>query len=170
MPIAGPACIGSTPRGFTAWPWRRARRVRAYHGVGDEGVPTRDIAEVIGRRLNLPVRSLSADEARAPFRLDGFFLAMDLAASSALTRERLGWQPTQPGLLADLDRNITSQAEDDGRLTRSGADAARIRRSRPRAASQPRAHAMIRRNLSRARRHMLRLKASSNFSARDRVG
>ena len=42
-----------------------------YHGIGDEGVPTREIAETIGRRLNLPVRSLSADEAKAPLRLDG---------------------------------------------------------------------------------------------------
>ena len=75
-----------------------------YHGVADEGVPTREIAEVIGRRLNLPVKSLSAEEAGEHFGWMAFFFAMDLAASSALTRERLGWQPTGPGLLADLDR------------------------------------------------------------------
>ena len=75
-----------------------------YHGVADEGVPTRDIAEVIGRRLNLPVKSVSAEEAKTHFGWMAFFFAMNLAASSALTRERLGWQPTGPGLLADLDQ------------------------------------------------------------------
>ena len=73
--------------------------------MADEGVPTRDLAEVIGRRLNLPVQSLSADEASAHFGWMAFFFSMDLAASSALTRERLGWQPTHPGLLADLDQD-----------------------------------------------------------------
>ena len=77
---------------------------KRYHGVADEGVPTREIAEVIGRRLNLPVRSLSAEEAKEHFGWMAFFFSMDLAASSALTRERLGWQPTHPGLLADLDQ------------------------------------------------------------------
>ena len=75
-----------------------------YHGVADEGVPTRELAEVIGRRLNLPVRSLSVEEAKAHFGWMAFFFAMNLAASGALTRERLGWQPTRPGLLADLDQ------------------------------------------------------------------
>ena len=75
-----------------------------YHGVADEGVPTREIAEVIGRRLKLPVRSVSGDEASAHFGWMAFFFAMNLTASSALTRERLGWHPTEPGLLADLDQ------------------------------------------------------------------
>ena len=75
-----------------------------HHGVADEGVPTREIAEVIGRRLNLPVRSLAVEEGKNHFGWIGFFFAMDLVASSALTRERLGWRPTQPGLLADLDQ------------------------------------------------------------------
>ncbi len=75
-----------------------------YHGVADEGVPTREIAEVIGRRLHLPVRSLSAEEAPGHFGWIARFFALDLAASSALTREHLGWQPTRPGLLADLDQ------------------------------------------------------------------
>ncbi len=73
-----------------------------YHAVADEGVPTREIAEVIGHRLNLPVRSISAEEAESHFGWIAHFFGMDLAASSALTRERLGWQPTGPGLLADL--------------------------------------------------------------------
>ena len=75
-----------------------------HHGVADEGVPTREIAETIGRRLNLPVRSLSAEEAKAHFGWMAMFFGMTLAASSALTRGRLGWEPTRPGLLADLDQ------------------------------------------------------------------
>ena len=75
-----------------------------HHGVGDEGVPTREIAEVIGRRLNLPVQSLSAEEAKEHFGWMAHFFGTQLAASSALTQERLGWRPTHPGLLADLDQ------------------------------------------------------------------
>ncbi len=74
-----------------------------YHGVADEGVPFRDIAEIIGRRLNVPVVSKSPEEAVEHFSWIGRFTGMDLAASSALTQERLGWRPTQPGLLADVD-------------------------------------------------------------------
>ena len=74
-----------------------------YHGVADEGVPTRDIAEVIGRRLGLTVQSLSAEEAKAHFGWMAFFFGMDLASSSKLTQDRLGWQPVQPGLIADLE-------------------------------------------------------------------
>ena len=75
-----------------------------YHGVADEGVPTREIAEAIGRGLNLPVRSLSGEEANGHFGWMASFFGMDLAASSALTQERLDWQPTRPGLLVDLDQ------------------------------------------------------------------
>jgi len=75
-----------------------------YHGVGDEGVRTRDIAEVIGRRLGVPVASVSSQEAAAHFGWIAKFFAMDNPTSSALTRARLGWEPTHPGLLADLDR------------------------------------------------------------------
>ncbi len=75
-----------------------------YHGVADEGVPTREIAETIGRRLGVPVRSVSPEEAADHFGWIARFFAMDLAASSALTQERLGWRPTGPGLLADLDQ------------------------------------------------------------------
>ena len=74
-----------------------------YHGVAEEGVPTREIAEVIGRRLGLPVRSISAEEAQGHFGWMAHFFSMDLAASSALTRERLGWQPSGIGLIADID-------------------------------------------------------------------
>lgn len=74
-----------------------------YHGVAEEGVPMREIAEVIGRHLNLPVVSKSSEEAMAHFGWMAFFAGMDAPASSALTQERLGWHPTQVGLIADLD-------------------------------------------------------------------
>jgi nucleoside-diphosphate-sugar epimerase len=73
------------------------------HGIGDEGVPTREIAEVIGRHLELPVVSLSAEAAGDHFGWLGAFFGADVPASSALTRELLGWNPVHPGLIADLD-------------------------------------------------------------------
>lgn len=74
-----------------------------FHGVADEGVPTRDIAAVIGRRLNVPVAARPREEAAAHFGWLGHFFAADVSASSARTQERLGWRPAQPGLIADLD-------------------------------------------------------------------
>lgn len=74
-----------------------------YHGVGDEGVPTREIAEVIGRRLSVPVVSKSEEEAAEHFGWIGHFFAMDGPASSAQTRNQLGWRPIQPELISDLD-------------------------------------------------------------------
>jgi len=74
-----------------------------YHAVAEEGVLFRDIAEVIGRRLNLPVVSKSPEEAEAHFGWFAHFAAIDCPASSALTREILGWKPTECHLLADLD-------------------------------------------------------------------
>ncbi|MFL5962406.1 MAG: SDR family oxidoreductase [Gaiellaceae bacterium] len=74
------------------------------HGVGDEGVPIRDIAEVLGRHLNLPVVSIPQEEAGEHFGFLAGFLGADSPASSALTRELLGWQPTHPGLIDDLDQ------------------------------------------------------------------
>lgn len=76
-----------------------------YHAVGDEGVPFRNIAELIGRRLNLPVVSVSPEAAGEHFGWMAPFAALDAPASSAQTRERLGWRPAQPGLLADVDRD-----------------------------------------------------------------
>jgi nucleoside-diphosphate-sugar epimerase len=74
------------------------------HGVGEEGVPVRDIAGVIGRHLNLPVISISREEAEDHFGFLGPFFGLDCPASSALTRERMGWQPAHAGLIADLDQ------------------------------------------------------------------
>jgi nucleoside-diphosphate-sugar epimerase len=74
-----------------------------YHGVADEGVPAREIAEVIGRHLNVPVVSKSREEAADHFGWIASFFGMDGPASSAQTQERLGWRPVQPGLIADLN-------------------------------------------------------------------
>jgi nucleoside-diphosphate-sugar epimerase len=70
------------------------------HAVGDEGVPIRDIADVIGRHLNLPTASVPA----ADFGFLGQILSVDQPASAALTRELLGWRPVQPGLIEDMDK------------------------------------------------------------------
>jgi nucleoside-diphosphate-sugar epimerase len=73
------------------------------HAVAEEGVPIREIAETIGRRLELPVVSVSPEDAGEHFTWLGGFLGLDAPASSAQTRELLGWQPTRPGLIEDLD-------------------------------------------------------------------
>lgn len=75
-----------------------------YHCVADQGVPTREIAEVIGRRLNVPVVSKSGEEAKAHFDWMTYFFSIDNPTSSQFTQEHLGWQPTHPALIADLDR------------------------------------------------------------------
>ena len=75
-----------------------------YHAVGEEGVAMRDIAEVIGRGLKVPVKSITPEEAKAHFGWLALFASFDLLASSALTQKRLGWLPTaQPGMIEDLD-------------------------------------------------------------------
>jgi hypothetical protein len=74
-----------------------------FHAVADEGVPTREIAEVIGRHLNVPAISIAPGDAGEHFGWIGAFFALDAPASSTLTQERLGWQPTHPGLIADLE-------------------------------------------------------------------
>ena len=75
-----------------------------YHGIADEGVPFREIAGVIGRRLNLPVVSKSSEEATHHFGWFTQFVEIDCPASSKKTQELLGWQPKQPGLIPDLDQ------------------------------------------------------------------
>ena len=74
------------------------------HAVADEGVPIRDVADVIGRHLSVPVVAVSPDDAAGHFTWLAGFLGLDSPASSALTRELMGWQPTQPGLIDDLDK------------------------------------------------------------------
>jgi nucleoside-diphosphate-sugar epimerase len=75
-----------------------------YHGVAEEGVPFRDIAEVIGRRLDMPVVSKSPEAAAEHFGWFAHFAALDNPTSSARAREQLGWRPAHPTLIADLDR------------------------------------------------------------------
>lgn len=73
------------------------------HAVAEEGVPTREIAEAIGRSLGVPARSIPADRAAEHFGWIGRFFAMDLPASSELTRSTYDWRPTHPTLIEDLD-------------------------------------------------------------------
>ena len=75
-----------------------------YHGVAEEGIPFREIAGLIGRRLKVPVISKTPAEAEKQFSFLAQFVAKDNPTSSKLTQERVGWKPTQPGLLADLDQ------------------------------------------------------------------
>lgn len=75
-----------------------------YHAVDEEGIPFKEIADVIGRRLGMPVVSLSPEEASKHFGWFTRFAAMDAPASNARTKAALGWQPEWPGLIADIDR------------------------------------------------------------------
>ena len=75
------------------------------HGVAEEGIPMRAIAETIGAGLGVPVRSLTPDEAQAHFNWMALFVAIDNPTSSALTREALGWDPQEPDLLTDMRDN-----------------------------------------------------------------
>jgi len=88
-----------------------------YHGVADEGVPTREIAEAIGRGLNVPVVSKSPEVAADHFGWIARFFAIDGPASSALTQKRLGWRPVQPGIVTDLN---------EGHYFEHAADAVRL--------------------------------------------
>jgi nucleoside-diphosphate-sugar epimerase len=77
--------------------------VARYHAVADEGIAFRDIANVIGRGLNIPVVTKSPEEAANHFGWFAAFAGMDGPASSKLTQDRLGWHPVQPSLLTDLE-------------------------------------------------------------------
>jgi nucleoside-diphosphate-sugar epimerase len=75
-----------------------------YHGVDEEGIPFREITEVIGRRLNVPIVSKSPEEAKKHFGFIAPAVPLDNPTSSKLTRERLGWSPTHMRLLVDLEQ------------------------------------------------------------------
>lgn len=75
-----------------------------YHAVAEQGVPFREIAEVIGRRLGVPTVSKTPEEAAAHFGWFAHFAAMNVPASSDWTKAQLGWQPTGPALISDIDR------------------------------------------------------------------
>ncbi|WP_343693565.1 SDR family oxidoreductase [Chitinophaga sp.] len=76
-----------------------------YHAVAEEGITTKALAEVIGKQLQLPVKGIAAEEAGANMGFLGMMWAMDQPSSSKWTRERLGWQPTEVGLIADMELN-----------------------------------------------------------------
>jgi len=78
------------------------------HAVAEEGIPTRDIAEAIGRAFSLPVATVAPDDVDDHFGWIGRFFAMDLAATSTATRELLGWTPVGPALIEDLDKGAYS--------------------------------------------------------------
>ena len=81
-----------------------------YHAIAEEGVSMRDIAEAIGRRLKLPVKFIPPEEAQAFFGWIARFAGHDVPASSAQTRKNLGWRPTGPGLIADIEQLYVSDA------------------------------------------------------------
>lgn len=83
-----------------------------YHPIGDQGIPTKEIAEAIGRRLNLQVVSKSREEAADHFAWMTMFFGIDAPASSEKTEKELGWRATQPGLLADMDRSYFEAKEE----------------------------------------------------------
>jgi nucleoside-diphosphate-sugar epimerase len=78
------------------------------HAVAEEGVPAREIAEAIGRAFSLPVASIAPDDVQGHFGWIGMFFSMDLAATSTVTQELLGWAPTGPALIEDIDAGAYS--------------------------------------------------------------
>jgi nucleoside-diphosphate-sugar epimerase len=111
--------IGYPGDGSNLWPAVHARDLAAlfrlalekgpagrnWHAIGDEGVPFREIAEAIGGRLGVPAVPIPADVLMLPgyFGFLANLVTLDVPASNAITRQILGWEPTQPGLLEDLD-------------------------------------------------------------------
>jgi nucleoside-diphosphate-sugar epimerase len=89
-----------------------------YHAVAEEGVSVRDIAEAIGRGLNIPVVSKSREEAAAHFGFLAGFVGRDVTGSSTLTQQQLGWRPKGPGLITDLDNMRYFEAEQPAHAAR----------------------------------------------------
>ena len=83
------------------------------HAVAEEGVPMRDVAEAISRRFELPATAISSEEAGARFGFIGQFVGLDMPASSAITRELLGWEPTGPTLVEDIEAGAYSDGSQD---------------------------------------------------------
>jgi hypothetical protein len=82
-----------------------------FHAVDEEGVPTRAIVEAIGRHLDLPVVSIAPDDATEHFGWLGLIWSLDMPTSSASTRARLGWEPTGPKLIADIEAGHSFRIE-----------------------------------------------------------
>lgn len=90
--------------------FQKAEPGAIYHAVGEEGVPMKAIAEAHARGLNIPAVSIKPEEAEAHFSWLARFAPHDMPSSSAITRRKLNWNPTGPGLIADLDAMDYSQA------------------------------------------------------------
>ena len=103
-PTAGRPCTGSTPPICSAWRWSRRRQDRRCTRWRTRACRSREIAEVIGRHLGVPVVSIAPEQAAEHFTWLAGFIALDSPASSTLTRQLLDWQPIQPGLIDDLDQ------------------------------------------------------------------
>lgn len=88
----------------------KGRASARYHAVAEEGVPAREIAEAIGRRLNVPAASITPEQAAGHFGWLAAFAGLDLVGSSTKTRAQLGWNPTGPSLLSDLKNMQSAQA------------------------------------------------------------
>ena len=82
----------------------KGQKGERYNAVAEEGIPVRQIAEVLGKGLGLPVKSVTLSEAKENFGWMAMFAGMDLWASGTKTQERLDWRPTGPGLIEDLER------------------------------------------------------------------
>ena len=101
----GTPCTPAMSLPCSAWRWRRAPAGNYWHAVQDEGIALREIAEAIGSHLDLPAVSIPVDELMVPgyFGFLANIVTQSYPASSLITRQTLGWEPAQPGLLADLD-------------------------------------------------------------------
>ncbi len=105
------AVVNRGTHSIVRWPLTFESNFPMALDEADHRLPAREIAEVIGRRLNVPVVSKTREVATEHFGWIGQFFAMDGPASSAPTRAWLGWRPTRPGLLADLEANYFEQTE-----------------------------------------------------------
>jgi nucleoside-diphosphate-sugar epimerase len=83
--------------------FEKAERAAIYHAVDEEGVSMKEIAEALGRGLKVPVESIKPEETAEHFGWLGHFIGHDMPSSSAITRKKLGWTPTGPGMIEDLD-------------------------------------------------------------------
>src|SRR5215471_6140159 len=110
---AGRRCMSSMRPVPSGWRLRNWRKVLGITQWPKKGVPMRDIAEVIGRGLKVSVISVEPEDAPAHFGWLAAFAGRDLPASSAITKKRLGWQPTGPGLIADLENMRYFENEND---------------------------------------------------------
>ena len=86
----------------------RAPARSVLHGAGEPGVPLREVAEAIGRRYELQPTAVSAEEAEAQFGFLAPFVRLDMPASSSITRELVGWEPTGPTLIGDIEAGAYS--------------------------------------------------------------